>query len=268
MNATTLRVRTYECDSLGHVNNAVYIQYLQQATRDAVGERLTARKLAIEYHAPARECDELKIETWIADAEDKRITCGYEITRESDHATVVRSKIEWEEREHRARMWNVDQRALPLKPFAPISDNGAKPFRWRHTVRRYELDSSNHVSLAALFNWLEEATYGYCDRVGWGMERFREENFIVLQRRHDAEFLVPAQYGDEIEVVSRLIDVRRVRGTWIHEMFNAGTKTLLMRDYSTGAFVDWSGNIKPALMPMTDALMRGEPRSVEQVRET
>ncbi len=79
---------------------------------------------------------------------------------------------------------------------------------------------------------------------------------------------MPAQYGDEIEVVSRLIDVRRVRGTWIHEMFYARTKTLLMRDYSTGAFVDWSGNIKPALMPMMDALMSGEPRSVEQVRET
>ena len=27
-----LRVRAYECDPLGHVNNAVYIRHLQQAT--------------------------------------------------------------------------------------------------------------------------------------------------------------------------------------------------------------------------------------------
>jgi hypothetical protein len=35
--AERVRVRAYECDSLGHLNNAVYIQYLLQTTLDAAG---------------------------------------------------------------------------------------------------------------------------------------------------------------------------------------------------------------------------------------
>ncbi len=257
MNTTTLRVRAYECDSLGHVNNAVFIQYLIQAARETLGAMLDARRLSIEYLLPAKERDELSIETWVADAEQGRVLCGYEITRGLDHALVVRAQIAWEDREH-ARTWNADQRAAPLKPFAPPTDNEANPFRWRHSVRRYELDASNHAAIAAYFNWLEEATYHYADVVGYGMERLREENFIVLQRRHDAEFFEPAWYGDEIEIVSRLVEVRRVRGTWVHEIYRVGSRTMLARDYSTGAFMDWGGNIKPALTPMMDALMQGE----------
>jgi len=258
MNTTTLGVRAYECDSLGHVNNAVYLQYLQHATFDAFGASQDARKLSIEYHTPAKDRDELKIESWVLNGAEARVTCGYEIARVADHAPVVRAQIEWQMRDDPARALNADPRVAPLKPFAPPTDNAARPFRWRHTVRRYELDSMNHVALAAYFNWLEEATYQYAERVGWGIARLKQENFIVLQRRHDAEFFQPAQYGDEIELVSRLIKVERVRGIWIHEMFRRGTPTLLLRDYSTGAFLDWDGNIKPALAPMMDALLRGE----------
>lgn len=259
MSTTALHVRSYECDSLGHVNNAVYLQYLQHATHASLGAALNARKLAIEYHAPARDADELKIATWIASITGECISCGYEITRPSDHASIVRAQIEWNNPERGKFALETDHRPVPLKPFVPTSDNGAKPFRWRHELRRYELDSSNQASLAVYFNWLEQATYGYCEQVGWGIERLRKEDFIVLQRRHDAEFFAPARYGDQIEIVSRLIEMRRVRGTWVHEATRLTDKQLVMRDYSTGAFVDWNGNIKPALAPMMNALINGEP---------
>ncbi len=137
MSTTTLRVRTHECDSLGHVNNAVYIQYLQQATRDALDATLTARKLAIEYHAPAKDRDELEIDLSISNTDGERVVCEYEITRESDRATVVRAQIDWHAASpvilfpspaaDKARM------SAPLKPFVLASDNGAKPFRWTNT---------------------------------------------------------------------------------------------------------------------------------------
>ncbi len=50
-----IRVRGYECDLFGHVNNAVYIQYLQQVTLDAFSTAMdgdafwNARRLSIEY---------------------------------------------------------------------------------------------------------------------------------------------------------------------------------------------------------------------------
>ena len=58
----SFRVRSYECDALGHVNNAVYLQYLQEAAMEASaaagcpiswyatrGEAWVARDIAIGY---------------------------------------------------------------------------------------------------------------------------------------------------------------------------------------------------------------------------
>ncbi len=271
-----IHVRAYECDSLAHVNNAVYIQYLQQATVDALGPSSVdnafgnVRALAIEYLAPARNRDELEIATWIVNAHDSRVVRGYKITRSADGAPVVNAQIEWDYPASSTfsplpllKGAGEGHAPSPLKAFAPPRDNGARHFRWRHTARRYELDATHRVSTASYFNWLEEATFRASNTVGWTLEKMRVENFIVLQHRHDAEFFEPALGGDEIEIVSRLIEVRRVRGTWIHEIFRTRTSTLLVRDYSTGAFLDLNGNIRPALTEMMDALMRGEPRICE-----
>lgn len=48
--SSRLRVRAYEYDSLGHVNNSVYLQYLQHATQEALGSRrvmVTRLKLSV-----------------------------------------------------------------------------------------------------------------------------------------------------------------------------------------------------------------------------
>ncbi len=126
-------------------------------------------------------------------------------------------------------------------------------------MRLYELDVTSRVGTAVYFDWLQEATFWAANVVGWPLERMKDEDFITLQYRHDAEFFEVATQGDEIEIVSRLISVKPIRGTWVHEVFRPVTKTLLMRDYSTGAFLDWKGKIKPAPTVMMEALVRGEP---------
>ena len=125
-------------------------------------------------------------------------------------------------------------------------------------MRRYELDVTDRVATAVYFNWLEEATVWAASVVGWPLERMKDEDTITFQYRHDAEFFEGASHGDEIEIVSRLISVKPIRGTWVHEVFRPATETLLMRDYSTGAFVDWNGKIKPAPAAMIEALVHGE----------
>jgi len=74
IHTTNLRVRSYECDSYGHVNNANYLHYLEVARGeflDAVGlnfAALTAQgyglyvaKICIEYKSPAFSGDELTV---------------------------------------------------------------------------------------------------------------------------------------------------------------------------------------------------------------
>ena len=73
-----VRVRFHECDPLGHVNNAVYLAYLEQAAIDhaaaagwpaarlraELGAVFVARKHEIEFLLPSFENDILEVMTW------------------------------------------------------------------------------------------------------------------------------------------------------------------------------------------------------------
>lgn len=269
-----VRVRAYECDAYGHVNNAVYLQYLQQATLDAMGTTndgeafWNVRRLAVEYQSPARYGDVLQIMTWVLDADERHVMRGYQVTRGAGRVPVLQAQIDWDYRDRAT----FDPRSVPevhhamptadvpvaLKPFVAPHDNGSRPFRWRHTVPFYELDSTNRVGLAVYFQWLEAAFFNATGSAGWTLEKMRAENFVALQYRHDVEFFGAALNGDEIEIVSHLIEIRHVRGTWLHEIYRAATNTLIMRDYSTGAFRDREGNVRAGPLEVLEALTHGE----------
>jgi acyl-CoA thioesterase FadM len=274
-----LRVRTYECDSLGHVNNAVYIQYLLQATCDAYGIVHPyalpgrVRQLKIEYHTPTQYGDDLDITAWVVSQTLEGISLLYAITQLLSASPIVTAQIDWgldPENAQPQRLWRdqatVEQaRVVPmrLRSFVVPGENGALPFRWRHQVRRYELDMRGQIGTAVYFNWLEEVTYRAAARVGWTLERMQAEDVIVLQQRHDAEFFDTSATPDEIEIVSRLVEVRRIRGTWSHEVFQVTPRRLIMRDYSTGVFLDRQGRIRSAPAAMMTALIEGEPAAGE-----
>jgi acyl-CoA thioester hydrolase len=72
----SVTVRSYECDSYGHVNNAVYLNYLEYARHEylkdigvsipelrASGYGLLVAKVSIEYRRPALLDDILTIST-------------------------------------------------------------------------------------------------------------------------------------------------------------------------------------------------------------
>ena len=97
--AWDLRVRSYECDMLGHVNNAVYQQYLQEAAiaasahvgydtawYSARGTAWVVRQMSLEYVRPARAGDDLRVSTWISTFSRVRSRREYEIHRLSPDA--------------------------------------------------------------------------------------------------------------------------------------------------------------------------------------
>jgi acyl-CoA thioester hydrolase len=93
-----VRVRFHECDPLGHVNNAVYLNYLEQIAIDhaaSVGwpaERLrtetgavfVARRHEIEYLRPALEGDVLRVRTWPQEMSGARGFRIYDVTRATE----------------------------------------------------------------------------------------------------------------------------------------------------------------------------------------
>ena len=88
-------VRFSDLDPLGHVNNAIYVTYLEQAAIDHAAalelgqERLAtlggvfiARRHLIDFLRPARADDRLQIVTWIGEMHGARAIRFYEIERQ------------------------------------------------------------------------------------------------------------------------------------------------------------------------------------------
>ena len=97
--AAFARVRFSELDPLGHVNNAAYINYLEQAAIDhaeaidlgrerlaVLGGVFIARRHIIDYLKPAVADDRLRIVTWIGEMQGARATRFYEIERQPGSA--------------------------------------------------------------------------------------------------------------------------------------------------------------------------------------
>jgi acyl-CoA thioester hydrolase len=97
--AAWFRVRFHEVDSLGHVNNASYLNYIEQAAIDhatylgldlprleALGGVFVAHRHEIVFHRPAFAGDLLRVETWLDPPAGARVVRNYRVYREQDAA--------------------------------------------------------------------------------------------------------------------------------------------------------------------------------------
>lgn len=92
--AAYFKVRHYELDTLGHVNNAVYLHYMEQTAIEhaaalglgmerlrALGGLFIARRHEIDYLRPAGADDVLQVVTWAAEMKGAQATREYLIYR-------------------------------------------------------------------------------------------------------------------------------------------------------------------------------------------
>jgi acyl-CoA thioester hydrolase len=102
------QVEWHDLDGAGHVNNAMYMAYLEEcgvrvaaahgwpmARMFEAGFGIVARHYRIEYQQSARFGDELELATWISDVRRSSAVRSYTITRVSDGALVARAHVTW-----------------------------------------------------------------------------------------------------------------------------------------------------------------------------
>ncbi|MBD2565310.1 MULTISPECIES: acyl-CoA thioesterase [Nostoc] len=121
---TLLRVRHYEMDALGHVNNAVYQNYLEQAaiehseylglTLDVyrqVGGVFVMRRVEIDYLRPAVAGDTLEVTTWLKEMRGTRALRCYEIRKQNQDNLLVTAEALW--------VW-VDAQTMRPRPIPSV----------------------------------------------------------------------------------------------------------------------------------------------------
>lgn len=99
------RVEWQDIDAAQHVNNAVYLAYMEECAMRAViahnwplarmqaeGFAILARRHHIEYRQPALLGDELEFATWLSDVGRTSAIRHYTVTRVDDCALLVRAR--------------------------------------------------------------------------------------------------------------------------------------------------------------------------------
>ena len=102
----SFRVRTYECDSYGHVNNANYLNYLEFGRYELLkdigfdyqkavnaGFGVFIARVEIDYKIPALTDDDLVIKTWPVKRGAVSGVLAQKITRGED--TIAEAKVTW-----------------------------------------------------------------------------------------------------------------------------------------------------------------------------
>lgn len=99
-------IPTSAIDENGHVNNVVYVQWMQDIAIEhyasiggieAQGPDSTwvIRKHSVEYFLPAFAGEEIEIRTWVEDLRKVRSLRMYEFVRKSDGKVLVKGETDW-----------------------------------------------------------------------------------------------------------------------------------------------------------------------------
>lgn len=247
-----VRARWDDCDGFGHVNNGIYVALMREAhdlARAALRkEQETDRLIEVEiaYREPVLPGQTIDVAVEPIDDEQARRRYRYRMS------TDGRTRAEL------TATWAPDQPQVSAELPMSARDAGGRPFQWRHVVRSHDVGPDGAVRPAVVLQWLEHAVFRSAARAGWDRTRMAAADFVALVVGHHLVLGAPVHEGDELVITSRLVEARRVSGTWRHEV-RSSDGSLVAADHDRGAFLDTAGRIRPAPEGIIDDLLRGEP---------
>jgi len=228
------RVREYECDLHGHVNNANYLRYMQQAASEAsadvgysparyreLGTLWLIRETGIEYLRPIHPQQTVEVTTWVADV--RRVISRRMYLLRVEGEMVAQAYTDWVyvDRATQLPLRIPPEMAMAFMPEGgggkavdrkPIEapDPPAQPVRIVHHVEWGDLDQAGHVNNAVYLNLLEESGVRAGEAAGWGMQVLAAHGLAIIARSHRIQYLQPAVHGDDLSLTTWLSEVRRV----------------------------------------------------------
>jgi acyl-CoA thioester hydrolase len=269
----TFRVRHYECDAYGHLNQATYLRYMQEAAFDAsaaagydlaryevIGRHWLARETEIEYLRPLRYGDSVQVKTWVADFRRVRSRRAYEFRRFDPSTRLRAGSGELVARAHTDWVFldSATLRPVPIPremmvaffpdglpepapprprfPSAPPPPPGV--FRLRRRVEWRDIDLAQHVNNAVYLSYLEDCGVQVAVAHGWPMSRMKGEGFAIVARRHRIEYQQPAVLDDELELATWLSDVKRATVVRHYTVTRLSDGVLLVRARTLWVWVD------------------------------
>jgi acyl-CoA thioester hydrolase len=263
--ARRFRIRHYECDANGHLNNANYLRFMQETATDAsadVGyDEARYREIQgtwliyaseIEHLQPCNYQDTLEIKTWVADFRRASSRRMYEFRVAERDALVARAYTDWIYLNTQSgRSTSIPREmvnafypegipesfaARPPYPSAPPPPPGA--YRWRRSVEWRDIDQMQHVNNAVYLEYTGECGAQHVTAVGWPWERMKAEGFAIFLRSNHIQYKQPAVLRDELEITTWLYQVRRSTAMRVYTIRRVSDDTLLTEVHALGVCVN------------------------------
>jgi acyl-CoA thioester hydrolase len=263
------RVRYYECDMYGHVNHANYLRYMQEAAFGAsaaagydlaayqvMGRHWLLRESDIEYLAPLRHGDSLRVRTWVSDFRRVRSRRSYELWRlppaGGPEELAARATTDWVFLESSTGKpatvppemvaafgpAGTEPVGPPRAPFPDVAPP-AGAYAARRQVAWRDVDPAQHVNNANYLAYAEDCAVETAAAYGWPVKRMVEEGgFAIIARRYRIEYRQPALLGDELIVSTWVSDVKRATAVRHYLIERAADKALLARAYALWVWAD------------------------------
>ena len=203
-------MRWGDMDAQGHLNNAAYLDYLQEARvafllsgspvlHHLLDSGVLVVSHQVEYLKPVAFSDRpLTTNLWVDAIGGSRFSIGYEVYDGADLAARARTGVvPFELASGSLRRLTGDERELlgralaPAEPLRPLPrvPVPSKHHRYPLTVRWSDVDSYGHVNNVKYYDYLQEARISLVtDTVGW------EPEAVWMVVRQDLEYLKPIDF--------------------------------------------------------------------------
>jgi len=213
-------MRWADMDQLGHINNVVYVDYLQEARVDMLrthgpaastgdlGEGVVVVRHEVTYVSPLHfGFRPVSIESWVTEIRAASFTIAYEIFHEDDEGertVYVRAKtvltpyvfaterprrLTAVERETLASFLETEER--PPRP-APFAAQPEQALHYPVHVRFSDVDVYGHVNNVKYFEYFQEARISGISRMWEGLDHI---TLVVAQT--DVDYRVPILFRAE-----------------------------------------------------------------------
>ena len=262
---THFTVRHDECDAYGHLNNAVYLRYMQeaafrasadaglgQAEYEAMGHFWLIRETEIEYLQPVRGGETIAIKTWNEGFRRTMARRQYLFLRPESEQPVARAWTDWVFL-HRETMLpttipaTIHKAYFPESSRAPRFTRSAFPevpaapaglFRLERRVEWRDIDEMHHLNNAAYLSYVEDCAVQLAEHFGWSFEQWTDLGLAFVARQHRIQYLQPVLIDDRLEIQTWLFNVRRTSATRYYALHRTSDGELLSRVATLWALID------------------------------
>lgn len=226
-------VRHYECDANGHVHQATYLRYMQEAAFGAsaavgfpaaryagLGLQWFAYETDIEYYNPLRHGDTVTLKTWVQDFRRVRSLRQYIFYRNDEeiaHATTDWVLIDI----HSLRPTTISQEIVdayargedveagpPQSPLVPVPRPSQGVFVQRRRVEWRDIDPAGHVNNAVYLNYVSDCGMQMGKHYGWSIDRLKADGYAMAAQRYQILYKAPAQLDDDLEIATWMSHVQ------------------------------------------------------------